>query len=136
MPRITRRVFSARIVTGAVAAFAATAVGPSQLARGHDGPHNDEASAADAAGPTEHLVEIGGFEFQPSRLSVHPGDTVTWVNNDIAPHTATADDNSWDTGAIRTNERVSLPVTQDMVLAYYCRFHPVMTGRLEMAVDG
>ena len=132
MVRIARRDFASRIATGAVAAFAASAVLPMGAARSHDGAHVDDGPTASADGPTDHLVEITGFEFQPARLQVRPGDTITWVNRDIAPHTATADDGSWDTGAIRTDESATVPVTPEMTATYYCRFHPMMTARFEI----
>lgn len=139
MSRITRRVFSSRMVIGAVAALAATAHGGHRPAIADHGPQDgrddDRGASAGTAGPTDHLVEIDGFAFQPAGLDVRPGDTVTWVNRDIAPHTATADDGSWDTGTIRTDQRVSLPVTRDMAPTYHCRFHPTMTARLAMGLD-
>lgn len=131
MVTMTRRGFSFRILSGVAATTLAATVGRSDPAGAHDGPHSE-----DVDDTTAHVVEIGDFAFQPATLRVRVGDTVTWVNRDIAPHTATAGDSSWDTGAIRTDEQVSVPITPDMPTDYYCRFHPMMTARLEIVPDG
>jgi plastocyanin len=68
----------------------------------------------------------------PDRLNVRAGDTVTWVNRDIAPHTATAADNSWDTGTLRKGEQATLEVRPGMAADYVCRFHPAMKGTLKV----
>src|SRR4051794_2408029 len=33
---------------------------------------------------------IQGYAFTPASMTVHVGDTVTWTNNDTAPHTVTS----------------------------------------------
>lgn len=45
-----------------------------------------------------HVVEIRNLEFTPKELVAALGDTITWVNYDLVPHTVTADDESWDPG--------------------------------------
>ena len=39
-------------------------------------------------------VTMKGFAFDPATLTVNVGDTVTWTNQDTAPHNATADDDN------------------------------------------
>ncbi len=80
----------------------------------------------------EYFVEITGFVFVPDKLKVSVGDTVTWINLDIVPHTATAVDESWDTGAMQQNESKSISVTEDFISDYFCAFHPTMKGKLEL----
>lgn len=93
---------------------------------GFDGVHDTKPV------PQQHVIEIQGFQFQPLQSSLQPGDTVTWVNRDLAPHTATAVDNSWSTGELKQGERGSVVVTDDMQAAYRCRYHPAMLGRLSL----
>lgn len=93
---------------------------------GFGGAHNTE------TGPQQHLIEIRGFQFQALDSSPKPGDTVTWVNRDLAPHTATAVDQSWSTAELKQGERGSILVTADMQAAYFCRYHPAMQGRLQL----
>ena len=89
-------------------------------------------SSAEEYSAKTHVVEITGFEFVPESIDVSPGDTVTWVNRDIVPHTATSVDGSWDTGALNQNASKSIVVSQDMTAAYICRFHVNMTGTVAL----
>ncbi|MCR9214682.1 MAG: plasmid stabilization protein [Proteobacteria bacterium] len=114
--RFSRRLIVTRVATATAAVLLGTLKSAS--------PFATEAS------PTEHLIEIQRFKFVPDILSVRPGDTVTWINRDIAPHTATAADKSWDTGDIKKGDRKSVLVTNGFTAAYFCRFHPVMRATL------
>jgi plastocyanin len=44
-----------------------------------------------AGAPASASVAIQNFSFSPSTVSVAPGGTVTWTNNDGASHTITSD---------------------------------------------
>jgi plastocyanin len=85
-----------------------------------------------ANGPTRHRVVKTDFEFLPSVLTVRPGDLVTWVNMDIAPHTATAGDKTWDTGRLNASQEETIEVKAEMAADYFCRFHPMMKGKLRI----
>src|SRR3712207_9522603 len=63
-------------------------------------------TAAGLALAADHAVAIQNFSFSPGTVTVNVGDTVTWTNNDEAPHTATADDDSWEIGRASCRERV------------------------------
>lgn len=76
----------------------------------------------------DHVVDIAGPAFRPAHITVQAGDTVTWINRDIVPHTATADGGHWDTGKIAAGARVTVTVTDDMAGGYICAYHPSMTG--------
>ena len=90
--------------------------------------HSDFAVAED--NPRVHTVIISEFKFTPEALHVNPGDKIVWINQDIVPHTATAVDRSWDTGAIGTHERKEIVVTKTQTLDYFCFYHPMMTAQL------
>lgn len=77
-----------------------------------------------------HRVEISGFKFTPDKLEVSVGDTITWVNRDIAPHTATATEGGWDTGELVKGAEASITVTAGMETSYFCAFHPMMKAQL------
>ena len=85
-----------------------------------------------AATPVQHHVDIKSFRFDPKVVTVRPGDTIVWHNHDIAPHTATALDGSWDTGKLERGETHSMPVGKAMSGEFFCRFHPAMKGRIEL----
>lgn len=110
---------------GSVAALAAT-----ELVVLNVHARDAEATSSPNARPTNHVVEIKGFKFAPATLAVRPGDTITWINRDIAPHTATALDKSWDTGLLKRGEQKTLTVKPGFSPAYFCLFHPVMKASL------
>lgn len=81
-----------------------------------------------------HIVHIRNLEFSPRALDVEPGDTVTWINEDLVPHTVTADDESWNSELIEANGQWQTVVKEGLRDTYFCRFHPSMKGRLNIAV--
>ncbi len=90
-------------------------------------PRAVEATGADAGGET---VSIANFAFDPAELTVPVGTTVTWENTDTAPHTATAEDGSFDTGRIDQDASGSATFDQAGTFAYRCEFHPDMQGTI------
>ena len=87
------------------------------------------AGCAGAERPVRHEIAIQAFVYQPASAPVHPGDTLVFVNRDAVPHTATANDGSWDTGDIPANgtKAVVVPAAGD----YRCAIHPTMVGRVD-----
>jgi len=82
-----------------------------------------------------HTVEITGFKFVPDVLDVRAGDRIRWINRDIAPHTATAIDDSWDTGSLEKDASIVTVVRANMSEDYFCRFHPHMTAKLKLKTE-
>ena len=58
-----------------------------------------------------HIVTITNFQFVPAEITVNVGDTIKWINQDFIPHTATADDNSWDSKLINPDAMSGLFTT-------------------------
>jgi len=83
---------------------------------------------------TTHVIEIYRLKFQTKLLNVKIGDTVTWINKDVVPHTATANDKSWDSGRLNKGERFSLTIRDQTSLDYFCLYHRQMKAKLVMAV--
>ncbi len=83
--------------------------------------------------PREHHVRIEKFRFVPATLEVRPGDTITWTNRDIAPHTATSNDGGWDTELIAQNQSKSIVVTKSFASNYVCAYHPKMKGNIKLS---
>ena len=77
-------------------------------------------------------VTIKQLIFSPAQISVKPGDTIEWVNQDFVAHTATARDKSFDV-QIPANGKGSFTVTTAGTFDYYCRFHPMMKGQVQVA---
>ena len=83
-----------------------------------------------AAPATQHTVTIEGMQFNPPQLTVHRGERIVWVNKDLFPHTVTANDKSFDSGAIAANASWSYVAGKKGEYAYSCTFHPTMHGKL------
>ena len=84
------------------------------------------------AGPHEVRVRISGFAVEPAHLEINAGDTVVWVNEDLAPHTATAIDGNWDTGTLETGIEARILFRSPGSFDYVCAFHPHMTGTISV----
>jgi plastocyanin len=80
--------------------------------------------------PSPNTVVIQGFAFAPNQITVMKGSSITWTNNDAVPHTATADDGSWDTGNIAAGASKSLTFANAGTFAYHCTVHPMMKSSL------
>ncbi len=80
-------------------------------------------------------VEIVEFTYDPDPVTIEAGGKVTWINRDTAPHTATADDGSFDTGTIENGKLKSESFKQPGTYAYFCEIHPTMKGTVEVLAD-
>lgn len=90
-----------------------------------------------SAGPAEAAtvdVVIEGFAFGPSVVSIDPGDAVTWTNLDAAPHTATAQQDGFDSGTLNQGETFTFTFDTAGVYEYFCALHPSMTGTIRVGV--
>ena len=96
-----------------------------------------ETEAADAPAPSGEAqkavkVEIVDFTFSPATTTVQVGGKVNWANEDSAPHTATAEDGSFDTGTIEPDKRGNATFKEAGTFPYICEIHPEMTGTVEV----
>jgi plastocyanin len=82
---------------------------------------------AQAAGKS-HTVRIEGMKFVPEQLQVAAGDTITWTNGDVVPHTVTSAERKVESGDIATGKSWKLKVTKKGDMPYICRLHPGMKG--------
>ena len=83
------------------------------------------------AGP-QATVSIAGFSFQPQSVTIRAGETITWTNQDSAPHTVTANDGTFDSGNLSQNVAYSHTFTQTGVFSYFCGIHPSMIGAVNV----
>jgi plastocyanin len=77
-------------------------------------------------------VEIVEFAYQPDPVVVQVDGKVIWQNEDTAPHTATADDGSFDTGTIDKGKLGSATFKEAGTFTYFCEIHPTMHGTVEV----
>ena len=89
-----------------------------------------EPTAGEAAATT--AVDIADFKYDPETITVPAGSEVTWTNSDEAPHTATADDESFDTGTLKLDDEGAATFDEPGTYSYYCRFHAFMKATVEV----
>lgn len=76
-------------------------------------------------------VTISNYTYRPAVVAVQPGGTVTWLNRDEAPHTATADKGRpIETGTLRPGQSRAIRVGDPGTYAYHCTFHRFMVARV------
>jgi plastocyanin len=73
-------------------------------------------------------VAIVEFLYEPEEITVEAGTTVLFTNEDEAPHTATADDSSFDTERLGLGDTSEITFDEPGTYPYYCRFHMFMKG--------
>lgn len=78
-------------------------------------------------------VAIKSFAFGSGNLSVKVGDTVTWTNNDSAPHTVTSTsggvpNGTFESGNLNSGQTFSFTFTSAGTFNYQCKYHPSMKG--------
>jgi plastocyanin len=78
-------------------------------------------------------VTINNYTYMPGAVTVHPGDSVTWSNQDSIPHTVTAvDGTSFDSGAIVPGASWSFTFKKAGMYKYHCAIHPDMQGEVDV----
>jgi plastocyanin len=82
------------------------------------------------AEPQTHTVSISGFKFVPETLTVNAGDTVIWKNEDIVPHTATAEGKGFNSKGIESKASWKYVADKAGTYPYLCTFHPTMKAKL------
>lgn len=154
-PRLTRR--SLLALAGSVGALVpvSAAIGlahgddeeqdddPDNDGRGDDDDrHDDRSGSSDDDGKVApqgtvppgsaavRIVDDDHDGFQPRTITVDPGQQVTFVNLDDDPHTATGI--GFDTGVIDPGQQVTVAFDTPGSLPYSCRFHPIMTGQIDV----
>jgi len=93
-----------------------------------NGPTDDSDQAVAAA-----TVEIVDFGFSPATLTVNPGTTVTWTNQDTAQHNVVPDEETsfFKAGELLAKgESYSVTFDEPGTYTYYCGPHPNMRGTI------
>jgi plastocyanin len=96
------------------------------------GGDEDSGAGATPADSGSVAVDISDFKYDPDAVVVDAGTKVTWTNSDSAPHTATADDSSFDTGDLDRGDSAAVTLDEAGTFSYFCRFHPFMKATVEV----
>lgn len=87
------------------------------------------ATAAAAEG-SQVEAKIDNFSFTPATITIPVGTTVRWTNHDDIPHNVVANDKSFKSKALDTDESFSFTFTKAGTFDYFCSIHPKMTGKV------
>ena len=90
----------------------------------------EETVAGKESTPASTEVQISGFTFVPATVTVSAGSTVTWTNQDSAPHTVTSETGLFDSVRLSTNDSFNYTFTGRGTFSYYCTIHPSMKGEV------
>src|SRR3954469_3988092 len=99
---------------------------------GQEGESSESEPAPSGNAAKAEKVQIVEFSYEPEPVVVQVGGKVTWQNEDTAPHTATADDGSFDTGTIEKGKLGSATFKEAGTFTYHCEIHPTMHGTVEV----
>ncbi len=89
-----------------------------------------DAPAAQAADEQGDTVLMEGLEFAPGTITVARGSEIVFDNNDVAPHTVTADDGSVDSGILDPGKAFKLAAEESF--SYHCEIHPSMQAEVRL----
>jgi len=125
------RVASWEVITRLPLASLLIALALALASCGGDGDSSDTMAGGGGGGGAAE-VEIVEFSYDPDPIEVEVGDEVTWTNEDSAPHTATADDGSFDTGTLDKGKPGTVSFEAAGTFPYFCEIHPTMHGTVEV----
>ncbi len=80
--------------------------------------------------PTATQIQIDNYTFKPASITIPVGATVTWKNLDDDPHTATADDGSFNSKGLAQGDTYSHTFTKPGTYHYHCTVHPFMQATI------
>ena len=89
--------------------------------------------AAAATAPDATTVSTGYSLYEPERVAVLTGETVTWKNDSVRNHTVTSDDETFDSGRIVAGQTFSRRFDAAGTYTYHCTLHAGMRGEVDVA---
>jgi plastocyanin len=123
------RIIPVLVVAVVIAVGATLVVVLTSASSGGGGSAPTKSAAATGGKGKTVTVDISMFAFRPSTVTVTPGTTVAWTNQDSTAHTATANNGTtFDTGSIQHGQTKTFTFTKPGTYAYRCAIHPFMNG--------
>jgi plastocyanin len=81
--------------------------------------------------PAAGAVSIDNFTFNPAKLTVKSGTTITWTNRDDIPHGIASSSNAFARSkALVTDDAFSFTFSTPGTYQYFCYIHPHMVGTI------
>lgn len=83
------------------------------------------------SGETSLSVEIKNFVFNPETINISKGQTVTWTQFDLAPHTITSVNSVFpNSPSLSKGQTYNYTFNETGTFEYYCSIHPSMKGKV------
>ncbi|HEX9178838.1 MAG TPA: cytochrome P460 family protein [Burkholderiales bacterium] len=90
-------------------------------------------SAAVEAKAGPNGVAIASFAFSPAKLTIGPGQKVTWTNADDSPHQVSVQGKPGKTAVLIKGQSAELPFDEPGDYSYSCALHPTMKATVQVA---
>ena len=111
---------------------------PSEQTQSEAHDHSDMMSAEVSikSGASKQGCEAENNCYDPSEITVNSGTTITWTNNDDAPHTVSSGspsdglDGAFDSSIINPGESFEATFDEVGEYDYFCQIHPWLTGKV------
>ena len=84
--------------------------------------------AIDAGAVETPSIQIQKFAFAPKEITIPLGTKIVWTNHDETPHTIIANDGTFVSKAMDTDDRFEFTFAKEGDFSYFCTLHPFMTG--------
>jgi plastocyanin len=93
------------------------------------------AVAREDDGEKARTVTIKDLRYEPAKISIKVGQSVTWINKDDNDHTVVADgdDDAFDSDNLGNGEKFKHTFKKAGKFKYHCRYHPRMKGEITVA---
>ena len=82
---------------------------------------------------TAHTVVIRDFAFVPAEIQIKAGDSITWINEDSARHSATDLNGAFDTGLLGKGQEATFVFGGAGRFDYRCGPHANMRGTITVS---
>ncbi|HEV7489638.1 MAG TPA: cupredoxin family copper-binding protein [Rhodanobacteraceae bacterium] len=86
------------------------------------------AAMAQLASAAPVQVDIRKFAFSPQEVTIPPGTTVRWINDDETPHTIAAENAGFTSPGLDTGDGYEHTFDKEGDVTYFCSVHPFMKG--------
>ena len=93
-------------------------------------PSGNEQQQAKAPTGETKSVDIQGFAFFPSELTINVGDSVVWNNKDSISHTVVSNNAVFTSRPLKPGETFTFTFDKAGTYQYHCGIHPSMEGTI------
>jgi plastocyanin len=94
------------------------------------------ASGTSAPAVENVTVRIDGMRFNPQKITVKPGTTVTWVHGSQMPHTISGNADGMRSGTLYKGQKYTHTFNTTGNYSYVCELHPSMRGSVVVEQAG